>query len=402
MKDVVQQIKMQVNIKDIAYKYLQGKGGKFLCPFHEDGKIGSFSINEHEGYFKCFSCNASGDVISLYMKAQNKTFSEAIEELNSLCDDKQVVNVTYKKQKSNKTTKSHEELNKIYSYMSTFGLTTHHKNYLLNRGISEKLITKEGYFSFPDKEFMEGVVEKFQDELIGVPGFYQEDGVVKFKEEDGVVIPLKDTKGLITYLQLRVEGDNRSKYKVYSSSFTDTGVSPVNNAHLIVPDVVEKDYILITEGNFKANVVSDVKKCLAITMQGVNNLNGLLDTVQSTCEKFHKQKIYVAFDADLISNVHVYRASRTLVKELSQLDVEVNYLFWDLREGKGIDDVLLADKTVKFYVIPAKTFATTYNTFILRMVKEEGVRSEKNFREVNIDLLCDKFIDTLEKVLKKS
>lgn len=59
---------------------IQQKGyQKFgICPFHNDEEIGSFALGgPHNGY-KCFSCGASGDIISLVMKMDNVSFKEAL------------------------------------------------------------------------------------------------------------------------------------------------------------------------------------------------------------------------------------------------------------------------------------------------------------------------------------
>lgn len=48
-----------------------------LCPFHDDNRP-SFSIHKVHGGWKCFSCNKSGNFISLVINMENLTFPEAI------------------------------------------------------------------------------------------------------------------------------------------------------------------------------------------------------------------------------------------------------------------------------------------------------------------------------------
>ena len=53
-----------------------------LCPFHDDGRQGSFFINLVTGGFNCFSCGAKGgDIIAFVMKKHNFSFREALESL---------------------------------------------------------------------------------------------------------------------------------------------------------------------------------------------------------------------------------------------------------------------------------------------------------------------------------
>ena len=55
-----------------------------LCPFHDDGTIGSFKVNSDSGAFICFSCGAKGgDIITYTEKKYEHSFREALEKLHS-------------------------------------------------------------------------------------------------------------------------------------------------------------------------------------------------------------------------------------------------------------------------------------------------------------------------------
>ena len=56
---VIQSIKSSIPLDKYVARYLTVKGGKALCPFHEE-KTASFVI--HRDYYKCFGCGASGDI----------------------------------------------------------------------------------------------------------------------------------------------------------------------------------------------------------------------------------------------------------------------------------------------------------------------------------------------------
>ncbi|HWB67091.1 MAG TPA: DNA primase [Mycobacteriales bacterium] len=62
---------------------LRGAGGgrlKGLCPFHDE-KTPSFTVNTSLGFYKCFGCGASGDVITFVREIEHLDFSDAIEVL---------------------------------------------------------------------------------------------------------------------------------------------------------------------------------------------------------------------------------------------------------------------------------------------------------------------------------
>jgi DNA primase len=61
---------------------LERKGQAYLglCPFHKE-KSPSFNVNPERGFFYCFGCHASGNVISFIQQLDNLTFPEAVREL---------------------------------------------------------------------------------------------------------------------------------------------------------------------------------------------------------------------------------------------------------------------------------------------------------------------------------
>ncbi len=53
---------------------------KGLCPFHDE-KTPSFNVNPANGYYMCFGCGESGNVITFVTKHDHMSFPEAIEHL---------------------------------------------------------------------------------------------------------------------------------------------------------------------------------------------------------------------------------------------------------------------------------------------------------------------------------
>ena len=77
------ELKQKNDIVSVVGKYirLEKKGGKYwaCCPFHNE-KTPSFVVSE-DGFFYCFGCKESGDVISFVMKYESCDFGQAIEIL---------------------------------------------------------------------------------------------------------------------------------------------------------------------------------------------------------------------------------------------------------------------------------------------------------------------------------
>ena len=81
----VRDLKLRVNLADVVSRMvtLRKAGGarlKGLCPFHNE-KTPSFNVDPDKGYYHCFGCSKSGDIISFVRETEQLNFSEAVEAL---------------------------------------------------------------------------------------------------------------------------------------------------------------------------------------------------------------------------------------------------------------------------------------------------------------------------------
>ncbi len=65
-----------------AHTDLRRSGERFtgLCPFHEE-RTPSFSVNARDGFYHCFGCDVSGDVITFVREQEGLSFPDAVETL---------------------------------------------------------------------------------------------------------------------------------------------------------------------------------------------------------------------------------------------------------------------------------------------------------------------------------
>jgi DNA primase len=83
--DFAQHLKSSIDIVRVIGEYvrLQPSGpGRFraLCPFHQE-KTPSFHVHQTRQFYKCFGCNAGGDVINFVMAHDGMSFWEAVQFL---------------------------------------------------------------------------------------------------------------------------------------------------------------------------------------------------------------------------------------------------------------------------------------------------------------------------------
>ncbi|MBV8895848.1 MAG: DNA primase [Acidobacteriaceae bacterium] len=81
-----EQLKSQLNIVDVVSQYVrlkrQGNGSRYvgLCPFHSE-RTPSFNVNANLQIYKCFGCDAAGDVFQFVMEQEGLTFPETLKSL---------------------------------------------------------------------------------------------------------------------------------------------------------------------------------------------------------------------------------------------------------------------------------------------------------------------------------
>lgn len=83
-QSATREIKARLNILDVVKRYveLRRAGNRWVapCPFHQETKP-SFSVNEEEGFFYCFGCQASGDLFDFYSRINGLEFKDTLEQL---------------------------------------------------------------------------------------------------------------------------------------------------------------------------------------------------------------------------------------------------------------------------------------------------------------------------------
>ena len=81
---VVEEVKEKADIVSIIQERipLTKKGSNYvgLCPFHDD-KNPSLSVSPSKHIYKCFSCNASGNVITFVQNYDKISFMDALRKV---------------------------------------------------------------------------------------------------------------------------------------------------------------------------------------------------------------------------------------------------------------------------------------------------------------------------------
>lgn len=140
------------NIVSVISKYLplQKKNNKFwaCCPFHHE-KTPSFVVNELEGYYHCFGCGESGNVITFIEKIEGLDFVESVKllaenanmEIPTVLADE---NLIQRKKQRDLLVQICTDTAKFYhnQLISENGKSA--LNYLIKRGVTKQTMVKMG------------------------------------------------------------------------------------------------------------------------------------------------------------------------------------------------------------------------------------------------------------------
>jgi DNA primase len=82
--DDIERLRSTVSIVDTVQGYVAlkrvGRNWVGLCPFHAE-KSASFNVREETGRYKCFGCQAAGDVFTFVQEIEHLDFPAAVEQL---------------------------------------------------------------------------------------------------------------------------------------------------------------------------------------------------------------------------------------------------------------------------------------------------------------------------------
>lgn len=335
------------------------------CPFcnHDKGKM---NINFQKNVFRCNYCGEAGGVTQLYAKVYGIPQSDAYREI---CD---ALNLGYKKDNAYNYNHTRikpkfeniskdieiiepagsENVHQTFSYFfSMLTLAKTHKENLIERGLNEDDIEKQGYKTTPAFGYTKIVKTLIEQgcKLEGVPGFYIDKNgewtVNINKYSSGILVPVMSIEGKIQGAQIRLDNPKESKrrYMWLSSVDKTKGITSGSPVHF-VGDPTDK-VIYLTEGPIKANVAHALCGKSFIAVAGVNNLSALNIVLQKLKENQVKEIVEV-YDMDKYQNEHVLNGSKNLNIMLNSYGIETRRMKWD-PHYKGIDDYLLMRKQTK-------------------------------------------------------
>lgn len=309
--------------------------------------------------FNCFKCGHHGGAVALYALTYNLSFDEAKEEMKARstredysfakCSEPMIPiqnKIVVEEEVQQASVLPMEYRDKVYRAMlSQLTLTDSDRKYLNGKGLSDAAIKGLGLKSLPvgsiaRSRLVANLNAMGFKQLLGVPGFYEKDGSVKFVPfEHGILIPVLSADNKVQTFQIRSTAANTAKDKRYyalSSAKFNKGCKSETFVHCVVPNK-NITAVYLTEGCLKADIAAAKSGKPFLAILGVN----CQKHVEACLKSFPKLKqIYVAFDMDKFENDNVMTAQNNLCNLISRCGIKPIVVNWD-RNYKGIDDYLV-------------------------------------------------------------
>jgi DNA primase len=357
--DFARQLKSQIDIARVASDYVRlrrvGTNYSGLCPFHNE-KTASFHIYTQHQFFKCFGCDAKGDVFNLIMMLKGLTFWEALKELA----DQHGIALPKQSLASDEKTRTRAALYEMHEIAAD-----HFRANLAgpNGGPAREYIAKRGLSPAAVQKFGIGLSDRAGRALLRIleqrgfkPEQLTESGLVG-KREDGtfydrfrnrLMFPIQNESGkFIAFGGRALDPDEKAKYLNSPATELYAKSTVLYNLNRAKDAAMKLDRIVLVEGYMDAIGASEA---------GVTEVVGLcgtaLDTHQIRAMKRYSLNLHLNLDPDAAGE----RAAERHIKLL--LDENMRVKIVELEEGLDPDEYCkkFGADTYKEKIAGAKTY----------------------------------------------
>ena len=293
--DIVQVIGEYVTLKKTGANY------KGFSPFKEE-RTPSFVVSPTKNIFKDFSTGIGGNAISFYMKINNITFYEAVEELSEKYNVP-IKKLNISKKNSLQNEKYYEIMREAQRIFSENILKSEQAlKYMENRGFSLEEIKKYGIgFSFDTWDsLLNALKEKVysEDDMLELGLVRKNDrGNVFDYFRNRIMFPILNENGFVVGFGGRILVDKKTEFtgpKYLNSSESIIFDKSSNLYGLYLSKNSKKDYFICCEG-----YVDTISLHQYGFGNGIAGLGTALTENHARLIKKYKNKVYLAYDSDL-------------------------------------------------------------------------------------------------------
>ena len=329
----LEDIKSTVSIADVigSVVSLKRSGTSYMgcCPFHKE-KTPSFSVNDGKGFYHCFGCGESGDVVKFVQKYYNLDFPSAVEKLAA----QYAITIEEIKGREDSKNDAYYEANRLaarYFFKQISSQANRGYDYFTARGIKPDTIKHFGLgWSGEDatgltKHLLANGVEKQTLIDLGLSGQNGDRLYDKFRSR--VIFPIINVRGKVIGFGGRNLGPEKPKYlnsnesSIYLKKNNLFGINRSKDA------ILREGYAIIVEGYMD---------CISLYQSGIENVVASCGTAltpeQAKLLGRYAKSVVLCYDSD---NAGIKAALRGIdVLRAAEMDVKV----LNVDDGKDPDE----------------------------------------------------------------
>lgn len=320
--DFKERLREQVDIVRVVGEYVRlrrvGKRYSGLCPFHNE-KTPSFSVSPEHQYFKCFGCDAKGDVFKFVELIEGLTFFEALKKLadqHGMALPKQ----SFASDEETRLKAALYEMHEIASNHFRANLASSSgaaaRAYLAKRGVGEAAGQQFGLgLADGSGRTLARLLEQrgFKPEQMEASGLVgrREDGSLYDRFRNRLMFPIQNESGkTIAFGGRALDSEEKAKYlnspetKIYKKSHVLYNLHRAKDAAMKLDRIVLVEGYMDAIGAWQAGVTEVVASCgTALTVEQIRAM------------KRHSLNLHLNFDPDAAGAKASERSIKLLLDE---------------------------------------------------------------------------------------
>lgn len=283
--ETVNKIRKSNDIVDVISSYIdlvpKGKNYFGVCPFHDDHSP-SMSVSREKQIYRCFTCGASGNVLTFVMNFENIGFVDALKKLG----DKVGIHLDIK---SNQKSSKYSEFYDIYKLSTNFyknnlnsPLGEKAREYLKSRKITEDMIKTFDIGLSLNDSLSKMLVKKYDSKkLIDIGLSHEFNGKIIDLFLNRIMFPIKDLYGnVVAYSGRKFDDSDAPKYINTKETIIFKKGNILYNYFSALEEIRRKKEIIICEGFMEVIRLNSIGIKNVVALMGTSFTNDQLEVIK--------------------------------------------------------------------------------------------------------------------------
>ena len=366
--ETVNKIRKSNDIVDVISSYIdlvpKGKNYFGVCPFHDDHSP-SMSVSREKQIYRCFTCGASGNVLTFVMNYENIGFVDALKKLG----DKVGIHLDIK---SSQKDSKYSEFYDIYKLSTNFyknnlnsPLGEEAREYLNSRKITEDMIKTFDIGLSLNDSLSKMLVKKYDSKkLIDIGLSHEYNGKIADLFLNRIMFPIKDLFGnVVAYSGRKYDNSDAPKYINTKETVIFKKGNVLYNYFDAKEEIRRKKEIIICEGFMEVIRLYSIGVKNVVALMGTSFTNDQLEVIKKL-----NVNVVLNLDNDNPGKLAAFQIGETLSKN----GINPSVIVFD--RYKDTDELIMNDGADAFH--KAYTYRINYIDYRLHYLK-----SNKNLND---------------------